>query len=396
MRGMNDKPRLAPRMRHIEPFRVMDLLARARALEAAGRDIVHLQIGEPDFPTPEPVRERAARVLREDPLHYTPALGLPALREAIARHYEEREGVSVSPERIVVTPGSSAALQLVIAALVGRDEGVLLGDPGYPCNRNFVHLFEGRVVSVPTRPETGFQPTPELLEAHAGTDARLLLLASPANPTGSVLQAPALRALLAWCAERGVVPVVDEIYRGLFHGTQIPPTALALSDEVFVVNSFSKYYGMTGWRVGWVVAPEWAIEPLDRLAQNLYLSAPTLGQQAALVAFAPATLEILEQRRAEFTRRRDFLLPALESLGFRIPVVPEGAFYLYADCSAFTDDSEAFVQRLLEEAGVAITPGTDFGRAQADTFVRFAFTRPVAVLERAVEYLSRSLAGTGA
>ena len=396
MRDMNDKPRLAPRMRHIEPFRVMDLLARARALEAAGRDIIHLQIGEPDFPTPEPVRERAARVLREDPLHYTPALGLPALREAIARHYDEHEGVRVPPERIVVTPGSSAALQLVIAALVGRDEEVLLGDPGYPCNRNFVHLFEGRVVSVPTQPETGFQPTPELLEAHAGTDARLLLLASPANPTGSVLQVPALRALLDWCTEHAVVPVVDEIYRGLFHGTEVPPTALALSDEVFVVNSFSKYYGMTGWRVGWVVAPEWAIEPLDRLAQNLYLSAPTLGQQAALAAFAPATLEILEQRRAEFTRRRDFLLPALQSLGFRIPVVPEGAFYLYADCSAFSDDSEAFVQRLLDEAGVAITPGTDFGRAQADTFVRFAFTRPVAVLERAVDYLSRSLAGTGA
>ena len=351
----------------------MALLARARELEAAGRDIVHMEIGEPDFPTPAPVREAVARVLAGGALHYTPACGLPALREAIARHYAERFGARVEPEQVVVTPGASGALLLVLGLLVERDAEVLVTDPGYPCNRHFARFIEARARSVPVDAATGFQMNTALLEAHWGPATAVALVASPANPTGTLIAPEELAAMAAAARRRGGWLVVDEIYQHLVYGRE-PASVLSRTPEVFVINSFSKHFCMTGWRVGWLVAPREYVPALDRLAQNLFLAAPTPSQHGAVAALGAPCAEILEAQRAEFAARRDVLLPALRELGFGIPVTPEGAFYVYADCSRFTGDSLAFCRRLLEEAGVAVTPGCDFGRHRAHTHVRFAYT----------------------
>jgi aspartate/methionine/tyrosine aminotransferase len=381
----------ARRMAHIQPFHVMALLARARELEAEGRSIVHMEIGEPDFPTPEPILAAGQRALAAGHTHYTPALGLPALRAAISDFYRERYGVAVDPGRIVVTPGASGALHLVLALLVDRDQQVMLTDPGYPCNRNFVHLVEGEPVSVPVDAATGYQLTAAMAEQHWTERTRVLMVASPANPTGTLLSQAELAALAQLVRARGARLIVDEIYHGLTYGIDAP-TALTVSDELFVINSFSKYFGMTGWRLGWIVAPPDQVEGLDRLAQNLFLAAPTLSQHAALAAFEPKTRAILEERRAAFQARRDYLLPALRELGFVIPVTPQGAFYLYADCSRFTDDSFAFSRQLLEEAGVAITPGLDFGTHRAAQHVRFAYTTDIPRLREGVERIRRFVA----
>jgi len=386
--------RPAARLSAIRPFHVMRLLARARALEAAGRDIVHMEIGEPDFDTAAPIVEAGRAALAAGRTHYTPAAGLPALREAIAGHYQDEYGVAVDPARILVTPGASGALQLIMAALVDPGDRVLMSDPGYPCNRTFVRLFGGEPVAVPGEPETGYQLTPRLAETHWGERVRALLAASPANPTGAILSADDLAGLAALARRRDARLVVDEIYHGLTYGVQAP-TALAAGDDLFVLNSFSKYFGMTGWRLGWLVAPADWMEPLDVLAQNLFLAAPTPAQWAALAAFEPATREILEARRQAFAERRDFLLPAVRALGFRIAHEPEGAFYLYADCSALTDDSFAFCERLLEEAGVALTPGIDFGDAAPERHVRFAYTTDIARLREGVDRIERFLRAEG-
>jgi len=378
----------ARRAAEIEAFRVMDILARARALEAQGRAIVHMEIGEPDFPSPDPVIRAGIAALEAGHTHYTPALGLPALREAIAVHYRSRHGVHVAPERIVVTPGSSGALLLAMGALLDPGDEVLLADPGYPCNRHFVRFAEGRAVGVPTGPATAYQLTAELAERHWTPRTRAAMVASPSNPAGTLLSLEALRALHGVAWRRGGALIVDEIYHGLTYGCEAP-TALAVSDEIFVINSFSKYFGMTGWRLGWLVAPEPFVPALDRLAQNLFLAAPTVAQHAALAAFQPETLRILEARREEFRRRRDFLLPALREIGFDMPVTPEGAFYLYADCSRFSRDSEDFARRLLEEAGVAVTPGVDFGRFEPETHLRFAYTTDMERLREGVERIAR-------
>nr|WP_123401837.1 pyridoxal phosphate-dependent aminotransferase [Inmirania thermothiophila] len=382
--------RLAARAEAIEPFRVMDVLARARALEAAGADVIHMEVGEPDFPTPRPIVEAGRRALAEGRTGYTPALGIPELREAIARHYRERHGLAVAPQRIVVTPGASGALLLVLAALLGRDETVALADPGYPCNRHFARAVEGRAVALPGAAEHGYQPTAAALAA-LDPPPRLVLVASPANPTGTLIAPAELAAIHAWCRRTGAALVVDEIYHGLVYEGEAP-TALALGEDVLVINSFSKYFGMTGWRLGWLVAPEGLVRALERLAQNLFIAAPTPAQHAALAAFTPATLEIAEERRAAFRARREFLVPALRGLGFSVPVTPQGAFYVYADSRAFDDDCERLCRRLLEEAHVAVTPGTDFGRHEARGHVRFAYTTGIDRLERAVERIRRLLA----
>lgn len=374
----------ARRVARIEPFRVMDILARARAMEARGRSIIHLEIGEPDFATAPAIVEAGIRALRAGRTHYTPALGLPELRAAIAGHYPA--GHRPSAERVAVTPGASGALQLIFAALIDPGDRVLLADPGYPCNRHFVSLFEGVPASVPVGPETGYQLTAELVRRHWDERTVAVLVASPSNPCGSII-APGDMAELAQTVQwLGGVLIVDEIYHGLVYEGE-SESALTCSPDVFVVNSFSKYYGMTGWRLGWLVAPPPYLSAIDKLAQNLFLAASTPAQYAALAALAPETQHELQRRRDVFRERRDYLLPALRELGFSIPRSPEGAFYVYADCTRFGDDSQALALRLLEQAGVAITPGLDFGAHQASRHVRFSYTNTLENLREAVARL---------
>ncbi len=378
------------RSRAIEPFHVMALLSRANELQALGRDVIHLEIGEPDFTTAAPIVAAGQAALAAGHTRYTAARGLPLLREAIARFYEQRYQASIDPERVLITPGGSGALLLASSLLVDPGKHWLLADPGYPCNRHFLRLIEGAAQLVPVGPEVRYQLNADLVERHWDRDCVGALVASPANPTGTVLSRDELAELSGALKARGGHLVVDEIYHGLTYGCDAA-SVLEVDDDAFVLNSFSKYFGMTGWRLGWLVAPIDAVPELEKLAQNLYISAPSMAQHAALACFKPATLEILEARRAEFARRRDFLLPALRELGFNIAVVPEGAFYLYADISAFGGDAFAFCRHMLETQFVAITPGLDFGRHQAGHHVRFAYTQDLPRLEQAVERIARGL-----
>lgn len=385
--------RIADRMAGIEPFHVMDLLARARALEAQGRDIVHMEIGEPDFETPAPIRAAAKQAADAGHTHYTPAIGLPALREAISAYYQSDYGVSVAPERIIITPGASGALLLTTGVLINPGDQVLMADPGYPCNRHFVRLMGGKAMGIAVDATSAYQLNAALLDAHWTDKTVAALLASPSNPTGTLVPTAALREMAETVSARGGRLIVDEIYHGLTYGHPAGSveTALGLSDELFVVNSFSKQFCMTGWRLGWLVAPSAYVRELDKLAQNLFLAPATLSQHAALAAFTPQSREILAGYREALQARRDFLLPALRGLGFEIPVEPAGALYLYADCSRFTTDSYAFALEVLEQAGVAITPGKDFGSNRPERHVRFAYTTGMDRLQEGVERLGRYL-----
>lgn len=374
----------ARRLSRIEPFHVMDILARARAMEAQGRSIIHMEIGEPDFPTAEGIVQAGIAALQAGHTHYTSALGLPELRAAIAAGYPAR--ARPDPGRVVVTPGASGALQLICAALINPGDQVLMADPGYPCNRHFVRLFEGEAVSIPVEAPTAYQLTADLIRRHWTKRTVAVLLASPSNPTGTLIAGEEMAEIVRAVAELGGVLIVDEIYHGLVYG-EAAVTALAHLPEVFVVNSFSKYYGMTGWRLGWLVAPAAYIPSIDKLAQNIFLASSTVAQYAALAAFTPAVQRELAQRRDIFRERRDYLLPALRDLGFIIPVVPTGAFYLYADCSSFTDDSQALAFDLLERAGVAITPGLDFGSHRASRHARFSYANTLENLREGVSRL---------
>lgn len=378
------------RSRAIEPFHVMALLERAHQLQAEGHDVIHLEIGEPDFTTAAPIVAAGQAALAAGHTRYTAARGLPQLREAIAGFYERRYRLNVDPGRILITPGGSGALLLASSLLVDPGRHWLLADPGYPCNRHFLRLVEGAAQLVPVGPEVRYQLTAELVERHWERDSVGALVASPANPTGTVLRRDELLALSRAVRARDGHLVVDEIYHGLTYGMDAT-SALEVDDDAFVLNSFSKYFGMTGWRLGWLVAPEAAIPELEKLAQNLYISAPSMAQHAALACFEPETLAILESRREEFARRRDYLLPALRELGFGIAVVPEGAFYLYADISAFGGDAFDFCRYFLETEHVAFTPGVDFGRHLAGRHVRFAYTQSLPRLEQAVERIARGL-----
>lgn len=378
------------RSRAIEPFHVMALLERAHQLQAEGHDVIHLEIGEPDFTTAAPIVAAGQAALAAGHTRYTAARGLPQLREAIAGFYERRYRLNVDPGRILITPGGSGALLLASSLLVDPGRHWLLADPGYPCNRHFLRLVEGAAQLVPVGPEVRYQLTAELVERHWERDSVGALVASPANPTGTVLRRDELLALSRAVRARDGHLVVDEIYHGLTYGVDAT-SALEVDDDAFVLNSFSKYFGMTGWRLGWLVAPEAAIPELEKLAQNLYISAPSMAQHAALACFEPETLAILESRREEFARRRDYLLPALRELGFGIAVVPEGAFYLYADISAFGGDAFDFCRHFLETEHVAFTPGVDFGRHLAGRHVRFAYTQSLPRLEQAVERIARGL-----
>ncbi len=378
------------RSQEIEPFHVMSLLARAQALEQAGHDVIHLEIGEPDFTTAAPIVQAGQAALAAGHTRYTAARGLPALREAIAGFYQQRYQLQIDPERILVTPGGSGALLLASSLLVDPAKHWLLADPGYPCNRHFLRLVEGAAQLVPVGPQTAYQLTPALIERQWNAASVGALVASPANPTGTVLSAPQLAGLSQALKARGGHLVVDEIYHGLTYGMDAA-SVLQVDDDAFVLNSFSKYYGMTGWRLGWLVAPPQAVPDLEKLAQNLYISASSIAQHAALACFTPESMAIFEHRRAAFRERRDYLLPALRALGFRIEVEPEGAFYLYCDVSAFTDDAQAFCAHFLETQHVAFTPGLDFGHYRADEHVRLAYTQEVPRLEEAVARIARGL-----
>ena len=383
------KPRIAARMDGIEPFHVMAILAQAQALEAAGRDIIHLEIGEPDFATPEPIIEAGIAALRAGHTHYTGALGLPALRESISGFYDNRWKATVDPARIVVTPGASGALLLALGLLAGPGDEVLMADPGYPCNRHFAQFCDARAITVPVDAASGFQLTLDFIERHASPATRAVLIASPSNPTGTSISPGELERIHDWCRAQSVALIVDEIYLALTYDG--PEHTAARWDDVFVINSFSKYFLMTGWRLGWLVAPAWAMPALERLAQNLFLAASTPAQHAALAAFLPDTLDALEARKAELRARRDFLLPALCERGFAIPMKPQGAFYLYVDCGRFTSDSHAFASQLLDRAGVAVTPGIDFGDHQASRHIRVAYNQPLPRLTEALARLDRFL-----
>jgi aspartate/methionine/tyrosine aminotransferase len=376
------------RVNHVAPFRVMHLLEMAQAREAAGHDVIHLEVGEPDFATPAPVVAAGQQALATGKTRYTPAAGLPALREAIAGHYAEHFNALVDPARILVTPGASGALLLASQLLVETGDRVMMADPNYPCNRHFMALAGADVDAIPVGRDSGWQLDAALVERHWQPHTRLAMLASPSNPTGHTLSADALEAVFKAVAERGGEVLVDEIYQGLNYD-DAPLSATSLSDDAFVVNSFSKYFGMTGWRLGWLVAPERAIEPLTRLAQNVFLAAPTPSQHAALAAFTPECRDILETQRATLKQRRQVLLEGLAQLGLAPDLPPQGAFYLWLDISRYSRDSQDFCERLLREENVAITPGIDFAIQGGEHHVRIAFTNDVERLEDAVVRITR-------
>jgi aspartate/methionine/tyrosine aminotransferase len=390
---------VARRMDDIDAFYAMEIQRDAVELERQGRSIIYLCVGEPDFAAPPAVMDAADAAIRRGDTHYTVALGIAPLREAIRSHYRRHYGLDIPASRIAVTAGASGALLIAFGTLVNPGDEWLMPDPTYPCNRRFVSLYGGSARLIACGPLENYQLTPELIERHWGPNTRGVMLATPANPTGTTVAPAAMREIHALVRAKGGTLLVDEIYHGLTYGRGTDgsftneKSALALGEDLIVVNSFSKYFNMTGWRLGWMVVPEAHMKPVEKLAQNLYICPPTVSQHAALACFEPATLAIYEQRRAEFARRRDFLIPALREIGFRIPNTPEGAFYVYADISGFAADSFAFCRDVLHHAGLAITPGKDFGDAQAEKYVRFTYTVPIERLREVVERLRGYLSG---
>jgi aspartate/methionine/tyrosine aminotransferase len=376
---------LAKRMSSIAPFYVMALLQRAQELEQQGRDIIHMEIGEPDFPTPIPIVNAGLELLKTQQIRYTSAAGLTALREKIAQFYQDTYAVTVASERVFITPGASGAFLLALAATINPDDELLMADPGYPCNAHFLRLFSAQARRVPVDASSHYQLTPEQLKNYWNSQTRGVWCTSPSNPTGTLLDKQALYQLISQTHALGGYFLSDEIYHGLVYG-QAATSALQLSDEALVINSFSKYFGMTGWRIGWLIVPTTLIEAVEKLAQNIFIATSTPAQYAALAAFSPETRAELEQRRQAFEQRRDFLYQALIELGFTIHEKPQGAFYIYANCAKFTDDSFQFAHDVLEIAGVAITPGKDFGGHQTQQMLRFAYTTSI---ERMSEAMAR-------
>jgi aspartate/methionine/tyrosine aminotransferase len=388
--------RLARRVGNIEPFRVMEMVKAAGEMSRAGIDVISLSVGEPDFTAPELVQDAAVRAIRAGATQYTDALGLLPLREAIAAHYRRAFGVEVSPGRIAITAGASAALLLACAALVDEGDEVLMPDPCYPCNRHFVAAFGGTPVLLPSGFEQRYQLSAADVAARWGERTRGVIVASPSNPTGTSMTPGQLQAMLAAVSERGGFAVVDEIYQGLSYD-QAPVSSLQFDPNVITVNSFSKYFNMTGWRLGWLVLPEPLVPVVEKLAQNLFICAPSIAQHAALACFEPDCLALFEQRRLEFKRRRDFLVPRLRELGFTVPVMPDGAFYVYADIAELDHpqraDSAAFSMAVLREARVAIVPGDDFGVAAPKRHVRISYANKVERIEEALSRIANMLGG---
>ncbi|MDF1832184.1 MAG: aminotransferase class I/II-fold pyridoxal phosphate-dependent enzyme [Porticoccaceae bacterium] len=381
----------ATRIEGMTSFKVVDFLEAAVKMEAQGRDVVRMEAGEPAFPTAPAIVEAANAALRDEKTFYTPSLGIIELREAIAAFYATRYGLQIPARRIVVTTGSSAALGLICDLIINPGDGLQLTDPGYPCNANFVRRGGGEPQLIPVDAHNAYQLTPELVAEHWRDNTVGVLVASPSNPTGEMLSLDNQRGINAVVASHNGVMIMDELYHGLVYD-QPESSILEINNDAMVINSFSKYFGMTGWRLGWMVVPEDALEAVNIMAQNFYISPPSIAQYAALGAFEPTTLDLMEARRAEFRQRRDYLVPALRELGFTIPHTPAGAFYVYAGIEKLAGDSEAFCWDMLERAGVAFTPGTDFGEHLAHQHVRFSYTQPLHRLELAVERLGEALA----
>ncbi|MCH8529831.1 MAG: aminotransferase class I/II-fold pyridoxal phosphate-dependent enzyme [Saccharospirillum sp.] len=379
---------LAHRTDNIAPFHVMAILAKAKSMAASGRSVISLYVGEPDFGTPAAIVEAGRKALSDGHTGYTAATGIPELREAIADRYHRWHGLSLDPQRILVTPGGSSALLLAFAATIDAGQSVLLPEPGYPCNRNFLEVLNARGISVPLQ-EPGLLLSMAELERARTEQTRGVLLASPCNPTGQVLSSQDWDAAALFCQRHEMALFADEIYHGLTFTEALPPTALQSWDQAWVTQSFSKFYGMTGWRLGWLVVPDGAQAVVERLAQNLFLSAPSMAQVAALAAFRPEVEAECFARRGRLRERRDAMAAGLASLGIPLLAEPDGAFYLFADVSSLTEDAAIWCDRLLEETGVAVTPGLDFGGTTTHRAVRFAYTADVPVLLEAIERIGQ-------
>lgn len=389
-------PTAADRLANIRPFYVMELVKQADALRAQGKDMIYLAIGEPDFTAPEVVQRAAIAAMQCGDTGYTPALGLWPLREKIAGFYRTAYGIDIDPKRVIVTAGASGALLLACAALVGAGDEILMPDPSYPCNRHFVAAFDGVAKMIPSGPEDRFQLSARMVREHWGAGTRGVLVASPSNPTGTSIAHDELAAIVAEVRKRKGVVIVDEIYQGLAYEhvdavTGFPRSALEFGDDIVTINSFSKFFNMTGWRLGWLIAPEALVPEIEKLNQNLFICASALAQHAGLACFTDEALAIYTERRAEFKRRRDFIVPAFERLGLRVPVTPDGAFYVYADISAHSDDSSAFCVRMLHEADVVLVPGEDFGTHAPKRYVRASYATAYTRLEEAVERMAQVL-----
>ncbi|MFI6703552.1 pyridoxal phosphate-dependent aminotransferase [Streptomyces sp. NPDC050509] len=387
--------RISRRAQAVSPFYAMEFGKQAAVLEARGHHVVKLSIGEPDFGAPPAVLTAMREVMDGRPLPYTAALGLPALRQAIARFYGDRHGVDVAPSRVVVTAGASAALVLAAAALVDPGDEVVIGDPSYPCNRQIVESFGARVALVPTTAETRFQLDAASVRASWTESTRGVMVATPSNPTGTSVPSEELAAICRLARERGAWRLVDEIYLDLSDRDdwgRPPRSALSYDPDAIVVNSFSKYFGMTGWRLGWCVVPDALVPAMERLAQNYFLCASAPAQYAALACFTPESLAVCEARRVEFAQRRALVLDGLDRIGLPVPVPPDGAFYVYFDVGGTGLTSWEFCERALQEARVALTPGRDFGTHTADTHVRLSYAASADELREGIARLGTFMA----
>lgn len=380
----------------VKPFHVMKLLGEAKELETQGKRMIHLEVGEPDFSSLDCVHNAVTEALKSGKTHYTPSLGLPELRAKLSRFYENFYHAEVSSEQIVLTPGASGALHLVLTAILNPQDKVMLCDPTYPCNREFIHLLHGEILSVDVDSSTHYQLTLKQLRSNWQPGVKAFMVASPSNPTGTLIEQSELHEMANFLAEKGSYLIVDEIYQGLIY-ERPAESVLAhenLPNNVIVINSFSKFFGMTGWRLGWVVAPKDLIPTLDKLAQNLYLAAPTPAQYGALRVLEEDALAELEARRQTFEQRRNCLYNAMIDAGFKLPVKPQGAFYLYWDVSDITHDATAFCQALMQETGVVITPGKDFGNNRSQEHVRMAYTTDERQLLEAVDKIRHFVSNT--
>jgi aspartate/methionine/tyrosine aminotransferase len=385
------KVQAGSRLSSIKPFKAMQVLRRAGELESQGFEVIHMEVGEPSFSTPAPIVAAGQTALARGQTKYTDARGIVKLRKAISDYYRDDYGLDISEERIFVTSGGSGALLLSTALLLNPGESIIMGDPGYPCNRHFMTVFSGSATLVPVGPTENYQLNETLLNENWQESTRGVLLASPANPTGAVVDENELASMSSFICKKNGYLISDEIYHGLVYTDDAKNSALNICADAFVVNSFSKYFGMTGWRLGWLIVPTWAVNEVEKLAQNLFICPSTIAQHAAVAAFSPAARDIMESQRESLCARRDFLLPALRELGFSIPREPDGAFYIYAGIPEGFSDSETFTNSLLENHHVAITPGTDFGNYLANRHVRFTYTSEMDQLREAVDRLSRAM-----